>query len=255
MTPASPDEPIRDLAAEAKAQMRARRVGLGQALPKAAAQARACAVADRVGELVVFAEARVVAVFESIGPWGTVPIRPLLDLCEALGKVICYPQIPGCHGGVLFRRLDSTEDLVDSGFPFLEIREEAALITEDQVDLVILPVIAADPNGAFIDHGSGVYDLALRTLVSSNSVAVAFDFQLIPESPRSEGDMTVDWVVTDSRVLGVRSSRPAVRRAAIRTRQEVDRGRQDVDDAGSARGTGNRLGDWDCHIAKEDSRG
>jgi 5-formyltetrahydrofolate cyclo-ligase len=30
---------------------------------------------------------------------------------------------------------------------------------------------------------------------------VVFDFQLLAEVPATEGDVAVDWVVTDSRVL------------------------------------------------------
>ncbi|HEY5239824.1 MAG TPA: 5-formyltetrahydrofolate cyclo-ligase, partial [Polyangiaceae bacterium] len=58
------------------------------------------------------------------------------------------------------------------------------------------------PRGHRIGYGAGYYDRALpRFAPPAVSVTVLFDFQLVAEVPTTDGDVTVDWIVTDTRVM------------------------------------------------------
>jgi len=65
---------------------------------------------------------------------------------------------------------------------------------------VIVPALALDPAGQRIGYGAGYYDRALA-MAAVVKVGVIFDFQLVSEVPAMDGDVAVDWVVTDRRVL------------------------------------------------------
>jgi 5-formyltetrahydrofolate cyclo-ligase len=70
------------------------------------------------------------------------------------------------------------------------------------IDLVVVPALALDPNGARIGYGKGFYDRFLAR-TPARRIAVAFDFQLIAEVPETEGDQRVHTIVTDQRVIDV----------------------------------------------------
>jgi 5-formyltetrahydrofolate cyclo-ligase len=60
--------------------------------------------------------------------------------------------------------------------------------------------------GHRIGYGAGFYDKALpRFAPPARTIIVAFDFQLIPEVPVTEGDVTLDLVITDERALDPRA--------------------------------------------------
>ncbi len=71
----------------------------------------------------------------------------------------------------------------------------------DSLDVIVVPAIALDPTGQRIGYGAGHYDRALLSFDKAATFGVAYDFQLIPEVPATEGDVPVQWIVTDRRVL------------------------------------------------------
>ena len=67
-----------------------------------------------------------------------------------------------------------------------------------------MPALAFDVRGHRIGYGHGYYDRLLPRLPRALNVAVGYDFQLVSELPDTEGDIAVDWLVTDARTLEVR---------------------------------------------------
>ena len=68
--------------------------------------------------------------------------------------------------------------------------------------MIVVPALAVDPRGHRIGYGAGYYDRTLpRFAPPAVRRAVAFDFQLVAEVPSTEGDVAVDWIVTDARAL------------------------------------------------------
>ena len=76
---------------------------------------------------------------------------------------------------------------------------DAPLIAGDEVDLVIVPALAADDRGYRIGYGKGYYDRLLPRLPRAFRAAVIFDFELIAEVPEHPYDTPVDIVITDQR--------------------------------------------------------
>jgi 5-formyltetrahydrofolate cyclo-ligase len=101
-----------------------------------------------------------------------------------------------------FRFVDDVTTMDERGFGFAEPTPESPEATLRELDVVIVPALALDPTGHRIGYGAGYYDRALEG-TSVLKVGVIFDFQLISEVPATEGDVPVDWVVTDARTLKV----------------------------------------------------
>ncbi len=82
----------------------------------------------------------------------------------------------------------------------------SALVRADDVDLILLPVVAFDERGNRLGRGAGFYDQSLaflryrRHLRKPRLLGLAHDFQRVPAVPADSWDVPLDGVVTDRAV-------------------------------------------------------
>ena len=79
----------------------------------------------------------------------------------------------------------------------------APLVDPGDVDLVIVPGLVFDERGARIGYGAGLYDRLLPKCSNAARVGVAHDFQLLAEIPEGPGDVRVEVIVTNDRVVTI----------------------------------------------------
>lgn len=76
------------------------------------------------------------------------------------------------------------------------------------IDFIIIPGVAFDISGGRIGHGKGCYDRFLTKLRPEVCiVALAYDFQVLPQVPQTESDHRVDVIVTEKGILEIPQSR------------------------------------------------
>lgn len=115
--------------------------------------------------------------------------------------------IPWCAGRRLnlFRVTDWAQ-LEPGCFDVLEpkvgLRGEARHgIGPGEIDVALVPGVAFGPKGARIGHGHGFYDRLLAELpLSTPLIGLAYDCQVFPPFAVEPHDVTMDRVVTESRV-------------------------------------------------------
>jgi len=157
---------VEALVAQAKRQIRARMKSLRSALPASAIAARSAKVVERLGELSVLENARSVALFWPITRKNEVDLRPLDATLRARGTRLYYPFMTptasGFHTG--FRLLEDPTRLEERGRGFMEPPAGAPEATRGEVDLVVVPALAASIDGHRIGYGIGYYDVTLPDL-------------------------------------------------------------------------------------------
>lgn len=201
------------LVAQAKRQIRARMKGLRGALPPAALAARSAKVVERLREVPALMAAKSVALFWPITRKSEIDLRPLDASLRERGVRLYYPFMTptasGFHTG--FRLLDDRALLEERGRGFMEPPTSAPEAARGDVDLVVVPALAASADGYRIGYGIGYYDVTLPDLCPpATTVIVALSFQLLAEAPHSAGDFPCDLVVTDEGVSDARSLRGPV---------------------------------------------
>jgi 5-formyltetrahydrofolate cyclo-ligase len=193
----APDDVIR---LKVKAELRKRLRGVRKTMPVDAAQARSRKIIAQLEAHPAVAAAKSIALFWPIEVRKEVDLRPLDATLRARGVRIAYPAIDPETDVMTFRFVDDAASLEEQGYGFAEPPPDAPHAAE--LDVVIVPAIAADPTGHRIGYGAGYYD---RTLVKyappAVSIAVVYDWQLVAEVPATEHDVKVAWVVTDTRVI------------------------------------------------------
>jgi 5-formyltetrahydrofolate cyclo-ligase len=166
-------------------------------------------IVSRLMELPAFSEAKVLALCGIPSGHRGVDTTRLADKARERGMIVVYPRMDFDAQCVEFRIAKESE-LESRGLNTAEAPSWAPLVSPDTIDLIVVPVLAVDPSGVFIGDGSGAYDHALQDTVHATALAVAFDFQLIPEAPRTSDDVPVAVVVTERRVIEARGERSAM---------------------------------------------
>ncbi|WP_394822865.1 5-formyltetrahydrofolate cyclo-ligase [Pendulispora albinea] len=183
-----------------KAELRKRMRGLRATTPESACAARSSQIVARLREMPALREARSVALFWPIEARREVDLRSLDQELRAKNVRLFYPTIDGESLVMTFKLVPDVAQLAEAGFGFAEPASDAEAAREGELDAIVVPALAVDPAGYRIGYGKGYYDRTLpRFAPPAVTIAVAYDFQLISEVPITEGDVSVDWIVTDQR--------------------------------------------------------
>jgi 5-formyltetrahydrofolate cyclo-ligase len=186
------------LRTQAKAALRKRLRALRNSIPEKARAARSQKIVERVLASAPFARAKVVALFWPMLERNEVDVRPIETAALENGKLVAYPFLQDEAGITL--RLAESSSLEERGHGFAEPSPGASEAETSDELLVIVPALAVDPSGHRIGYGKGFYDgLLARIRPPAFAIAVAYDFQVVPEVPRAPHDRPVDLVITDLR--------------------------------------------------------
>lgn len=198
-------ETLADLKFRAKKQLRMRLRGLRVAHPEAVLARASEQIVARVLALPAYAEAASIGVFWPLLERREIDVRPIAEAALASGKRVYFPFMRPHEAGVStgFARVESTSELADRGQRFFE--PDSALPAErGEIELLIVPALAASADGHRLGYGSGFYDATLPDFCPpGRALTVVYDFQLLAELPVTENDVAGSWVVTERRVLEV----------------------------------------------------
>jgi 5-formyltetrahydrofolate cyclo-ligase len=195
---------LADLKFRAKKQLRTRMRGLRAAHPEALLAQASERVVERVLALPEFRAASGVGLFWPLTERREIDVRPLATAAQAAHQRIYYPYMQPKPGGfdTGFREVQSVAELADRGQRFFEPPPDAPRAERGQIDLLIVPALAAAADGQRLGYGSGFYDATLPDFCPpARALVVIYDFQLLGELPATEHDVACSWVVTDRRML------------------------------------------------------
>lgn len=117
---------------------------------------------------------------------------PMLEQALRDGKRVAVPK---CYGDEM--RFIWMEDLSAVAKGYAEIPEPIAdgPIADDETALVLMPGLAFDPQGHRIGYGGGFYDRFLAREPHHPTLALCYDFQMLPKLETEEFDIPVDTVL------------------------------------------------------------
>lgn len=193
---------MNELRARARKQIRQRMRSLRAAHPASALAIRSARIVARLSELEAYRAARSVALFWPLAH--EVDVRALDEAARTEGKSLFYPLMERTATGyrTAFARVHDVTELSVRGGRFAEPPPEAPRARGGELDLIVVPALAASANGHRLGYGVGFYDVTLPEFCPpAASVVVVYDFQLLAELPSLDHDVSCQWVVTDTRTL------------------------------------------------------
>ena len=117
---------------------------------------------------------------------------PMLEQALKDGKKVAVPKVYGDEMKFLY-----LDDLTKVSKGYAGIPEPIAdgPVADDETALVLMPGLAFDPQGHRIGYGGGFYDKFLAAEPNHPTLALCYEFQMLPELDTEEHDIPVDTVL------------------------------------------------------------
>ena len=117
---------------------------------------------------------------------------PMLERALADGKQVAVPKV---YGEEMRFILLTDLTAVECGYAGIPEPIADAPIAQDPTALVLMPGLAFDPQGNRMGYGGGFYDRFLEQERSHPTLALCYDFQMLPHLETEEHDIPVDVVL------------------------------------------------------------
>lgn len=117
---------------------------------------------------------------------------PMLQQALQDGKRVAVPKVYGNEMRFIY-----LEDLsrVEKGYAGIPEPVDDGPVADDPTALVLMPGLAFDPQGHRIGYGGGFYDKFLASEPEHPTLALCYDFQMLPVLETEEYDVPVDCVL------------------------------------------------------------
>ena len=117
---------------------------------------------------------------------------PMLEKALRDGKRVAVPK---CYGDEMkFIFMDDLSK-VEKGYAGIPEPIADEPVADDETALVLMPGLAFDPQGHRIGYGGGFYDKFLSREPNHPTLALCYEFQMLPELKTEEHDIPVDTVL------------------------------------------------------------
>ena len=161
---------------------------------RAMTQEQIVTASERLGELFVNCEEyqKATTIYGYLPYNQEVRTVPMLEQAIRDGKRVAVPKVYGDE-----MRFICMTDLtrVEKGYAGIPEPVDDGPVAEDPTALVLMPGLAFDPQGHRIGYGGGFYDKFLEKEPNHPTLALCYDFQMLPKLETESHDIPVDWVI------------------------------------------------------------
>ena len=142
----------------------------------------------------VFRNAEKVAGYYSIG--SEVRTLDIIQQMISEGRTMALPRVT--DNELVFCAVKNFEELQKGEFGIMEPRKNCP--TVEDFDVILVPAVAMMRTGQRLGYGRGYYD---RFLSKHKTPTIALEYSklVVRNIPKSEGDIPIQWIVTEDEVI------------------------------------------------------
>lgn len=160
-------------------------------------------IKDKLFQLKEFQEANFI--FSFISFQDEVHTHDIITETISIGKRVGVPITIDSPRQLLVSELKDFHKELELGFYNILTpkKEYERIVSPELVDLVLVPGLAFDRSGYRVGYGGGYYDRFFASLEKKvPKVALCFDLQILPQVPKDDFDVPVDYIITENEIIG-----------------------------------------------------
>jgi 5-formyltetrahydrofolate cyclo-ligase len=125
-------------------------------------------------------------------------------------KKVVLPSINSVTNKIILYTISGLDELSSGEYGIMEPKNNPkGKVSQEDVDLCIVPGIAFDRTGARIGYGKGYYDRLLSG-THFQKIALAYDFQLVEKIQTEPHDAAVDMIITEKDIIRCKNNLSAM---------------------------------------------
>ena len=159
-------------------------------------------IENRLFEFANFLEANIALLY--VNSISEVKSLQIIKRCLNYKKIVILPAFDTATHEMNLMKIDNAdEDLVIGPRGILEPNSSRCnVVPIECIDIAIIPGVAFDEKGGRIGSGDGYYDRLIPKLpITTRKVALAFEYQIIPQVQMESHDKYVDIIITEKRII------------------------------------------------------
>ena len=156
-------------------------------------------VCKRISGLEEYRQAKYIALYQAVR--GEISLKSLWDSAPLQGKFCYFPVLQDDEKTLLFLPANPKTSFIINRFGINEpdvAKSEA--IAPNQLDVILMPLVAFDSFGNRLGMGAGYYDRTLAGINHPTLIGAAYEFQYHPYIEPQSWDIPLTVVVTQHRV-------------------------------------------------------
>ena len=170
-----------------------------KALPEHVRIESSHAICAHIQSLPVYQNAQHIALYQAIE--GEVDLQPLWVLAEQADKTCYMPAMNTKTKTLLFLPATPNTPQQTNAYHVAEPHvSHTKAIPLEQIDLMLMPLVAFDSHGTRLGRGAGYYDRTLAHQKPACLLGVAYEFQHLPLISPEPWDIPLNGVITEKTI-------------------------------------------------------
>ena len=182
-----------------KSELRTQGIRARRAIPGAALERDSALVERNLTGERVYVDAAWIASYVSKAD--EVQTDGLIRRMIAEGKRVAVPRVDAGSGSLVFHEIRGLDGLAPGAHGIREPPAGSPAVALAATDITLVPLVSWDDRGHRVGSGMGYFDRALAQRGRSVAVGLALESQRVPRIPEGPGDVPLDMLVTERRVL------------------------------------------------------
>ena len=144
----------------------------------------------------IFRDANKIGAYYPIG--SEVLTQDIMQEVLSDGRELFLPKVKAEK--IIFRKITDFSSLEKGNFEIMEPKDECP--EDNLLDLLLVPTVGISEEGVRLGYGQGFYDKFLAEN-KIETIALTYDKQIIKKIPKSDHDITMNWILTEDRFVKV----------------------------------------------------
>ena len=151
-------------------------------------------IQKRINKVYAFKDAKKIGLYYPIG--SEILTQDIIQELISKGKEVFLPKVVGKN--IEFRKIKDFSSLESGNFGIMEPKEDCQV--DNYLDIIVVPTVGISPSGVRLGYGHGFYDKFLEKK-DALTISLTLEKQIIKNIPKSEHDISIDWIITEDRMF------------------------------------------------------